>query len=231
MSATRIGLTSLFVNETSWEQNKEGLITYTEKSVASRENINVTTPNLSDERTIGGIQCRAVSVNVVCQGGAFTEYSVVYQGGEDTTLQQDTSNSTGEEPIQSHKNFVTTIVPAAGEGNVIYNDDNSFLAFNKSSENNFFGVTAYLQPNMSYKRSFNTTVTATATDLFAVGRIVNPSEDFPAVTSGSTWLCVGAQYTKRGSSFDVSHDFRASGENGWNEYIYGPPVSPPPTPS
>jgi hypothetical protein len=230
MSATRIGLTSLFVNETSWEQNKEGLITYTEKSSASRSNTNVATPNLNDLRVVGGINCRAVSVNVVCQGGAFTEYTVTYQGGQDTTLQQDTSNSTGEEPIQSHKNFLTDIVPAAGSANVVYNDDNSFRAFNKSSQNNFFGVTAYLNPNMTYKRSFNTTVTATATNLFAVGRIVDPSGDFPDVQDGSTWLCVGAQYTKRGSSFDVSHDFRASGENGWNEYIYGPPVSPPPTP-
>jgi len=230
MSATFVGLTSLFVTETSWEQNKEGLITYTEKSLASRANVNVTTPNIGEVRSIGGIICMAVSVNVTCQGGAFTEYTTTFQGGEDTTLQQDTSNSTGEEPIQSHKNFLTDIVPAAGEANVVYNEDNSFRAFSKDAQNYFFGVTAYLQPNLTYKRSFNTTATATATDLFAVGRIVNPSEDFPAVTSGSTWLCVGAQYTKRGSSFDVSHDFRASGENGWNEYIYGPPVEPPPTP-
>jgi hypothetical protein len=100
-----------------------------------------------------------------------------------------------------------------------------------NAQNNLFGVTSYLNPNAVYKRSFNTTVTATATNLAAVGRIVIDTSDFPPVTAGATWLCVGAQYTKRGTSFDVTHDFRASDENGWNTYIYGPAVAPPPLPS
>jgi len=238
MSASYIGYTGQdLITETSYEQNKEGLITYTEKKMISRA-VTAVTPNLTLTKSIGGITLRAVSTNVVSQGGAFTEITITYQGGEGTTLQQDISNSTGEEPIASNKYFLTgdagggsSIVNAAGTANVIYNDDGSFNAFSKNAQNNLFGVTSFLNPNAVYKRSFNTTVTATATNLAAVGRIVNASADFPPVTAGTTWLCVGAQYSKRGTSFDVTHDFRASDENGWNTYIYGPPVSPPPVPT
>lgn len=238
MSATYIGYSGQdLITETSYEQNKEGLITYTEKKLISR-GVTAVTPSLTDTKIIGGITLRAVSTNVVSQGGTFTEITVSYQGGEGTTLQQDISNSTGEEPIASNKFFLTgdagggsSIVDAAGSTNVIYNDDGSFNAFSKNAQNNLFGVTSYLHPNAVYKRSFNTTVTSTATNLGAVGKIVTPTSDFPAITTGATWLCVGVQYTKRGTSFDVTQDFRASDEKGWNTYIYGSAVAPPPIPT
>ena len=238
MSASYIGYNGQdLIVETSFEQNKEGLITYTEKKLISRVTTAVT-PNLGLTKSIGGVTLRAVSTNVVSGGGAFTEITITYQGGEDTTLQQDTTASTGEEPIESNKYFLvgdigggSSIVTAAGSANVIYNSDNSFLAFSKDAQNNFFGVTSYLNPNMVYRRSFNTSVTATATNLATVGRIVTPSADFPQCVTGGTWLCTGVQYVKRGSSFDVTQDFRASDERGWNTYIYGQPTAPPPTPS
>jgi hypothetical protein len=237
MSATYIGASTEFVTETSFEQSKEGLITYTEKKLIAA-NVAVTPPSLANTKSIGGITLRAVSTNVTSHSGSFTEVTVVYQGGEDTTLQQDTSASTGEEPIESNKYFLQpdpeggdSIVNLAGTANVIYNDDGSFKGFSKNAKKQLFGVTSFLNPNIVYKRSFNTSVTATATDLSAVGRIVNEDADFPPTTIETiTWLCVGIQYIKRGTSYDVTQEFRASDAKGWNEYIYGSPVSPPPTP-
>jgi hypothetical protein len=163
--------------------------------------------------------------------------TVTYQGQEGTTVQQDSTSSTGEEPIESNKYFFngdsgggSSIVTAAGSGNVIYNDDGSFAGFSKDAQNKFFGVTSYLNPNLVYRRSFTTSVTASATDLSTVGRIVTPSSDFPSVIEGASWLCVGISYVKRGQAFDVTQDFRASGEQGWNTYIYGVATEAPELP-
>ena len=238
MSATYIGLVGTgLVTETSFEQNKEGLTTYTEKTLYSRGG-SMTTPSLNLTKSIGGLTLRAVATNVVSGGGAFTEVTITYQGADPTTLQQDTTNSTGEEPIETNKYFLagdagggSSIVTAAGAANVIYNDDGSFAGFSKNAQANFFGVTSYLAPSVVYRRSFTTAVTATATNLAAVGRIVNTTGDFPNAPTGGTWLCTGVQYVKRGSAFDVTQEFRASGEDGWNTYIYGPAVAAPEVPS
>jgi hypothetical protein len=223
--------------ESSWEQNKEGLITYTEKNMVLRS-VTVVTPTLTQTRNIGGKILRAVAVNVVSGGGAFTEITVTYQGQEGLTLQQDSTSSTGEEPIESNKYFFSgdigggsSIVTAAGSANVIYNDDGSFAGFSKNAQKNFFGVTSYLNPNLVYRRSFTTSVTASATNLSAVGRIVTATDDFPEVVVGATWLCVGISYVKRGQAFDVTQDFRASGEQGWNTYIYGIAITAPDLPT
>jgi len=238
MSATYIGYTGTdLIPESSWEQNKEGLITYTEKNMVLRS-VTVVTPTLTQTKSIAGQTLRAVAINVVSGGGAFTEVTVTYQGQEGTTLQQDSTSSTGEEPIESNKYFFvgdigggSSIVTAAGSANVIYNDDGSFAGFSKNAQNNFFGVTSYLNPNFVYRRSFTTSVTASATDLSAVGRIVTATADFPAVIAGSTWLCSGISYVKRGQAFDVTQDFRASGEQGWNTYIYGAAIAAPAVPA
>jgi hypothetical protein len=66
-----------------------------------------------------------------------------------------------------------------------------------------------------------------APTLAAVGRIVAPDSDFPSVTAGATWLCLGISYQKKGNVYDITHEFRASGPNGWNTYIYGTPVRAP----
>ena len=238
MSATYIGYSgSDLIPESSWEQNKEGLITYTEKNMILRSGT-VVTPTLASTKTIGGQTLRAVAVNVVSGGGAFTEVTVTYQGQEGLTLQQDSTSSTGEEPIESNKYFFngdigggSSIVTAAGSANVIYNDDGSFAGFSKNAQKNFFGVTSYLNPNLVYRRSFTTSVTGSATDLSTVGRIVTATGDFPSSVTGSTWLCVGISYVKRGQAFDVTQDFRASGEQGWNTYIYGNAIAAPVLPT
>jgi hypothetical protein len=227
------------VTQSSFEQSKEGVITYTEKKLIP-VTTTVTTPSLNDTKVVNGITVRAVSTNVVSQSGSFIEMTIIYQGSNSLTptIQKDTSGSTGEEPIESNKYFFTSdpaggasIVSAAGEDNVIYNDDNSFRGFSKNAKQNLFGVTSFLNPNLVYKRSFTTSATASAIDLSKVGRIVASADDFPAVTGGITWLCVGIQYSKRGFAYDITQEFRASDKNGWNKYIYGAEVAAPTVPA
>ena len=236
MSATYIGYDGQdLMPESSWSISQEGLVTYTEKIMVLRS-VNAPTPTLAQTRSIGGSTLRAVSINTVSAGGAFTELTITYQGQQGATIQQDITSSTSEEPIESNPFFSvadsgggSSIVTAAGPANVIYNTDNSFAGFSKDAKKNFFGVRSYLSPNLSYRRSFTTSDDALATDLSKVGRIVNAPEngDFPSAATGSTWLCVGISYVKRGRTYDITQEYRASDSKGWNEYIYGPSVNAP----
>lgn len=246
MSATYIGYSGQnLVTETSYEQDKLGAVVYTEKIMVPA-NISVVTPTLSSSKSINSRTLRAVSVNVSSSGGGFTEVTTTYQGdGGVSTLQQDGSNATGEEPIATNRNFnvgmdgspsivdfsggratLGTDGLVSGTGGALFDSEGGFLYFRKNAQYNFFGVSSYLSPNLLYKRSFSTTTKPTLT---AVGRIVNANSDFPAVTSGATWICIGISYSKKGNVYDVTHDFRASDANGWNEYIYGSPVAAPST--
>lgn len=246
MSASYIGYNQAnLVVETSFEQDKLGAVNYTERIMVPA-NVSVVTPVLSDTKSINSKTLRAVSVNVASSGGGFTEIVTTYQGdGGTSTLQQDGSNSTGEEPIATNRNFNVSMDGApsivdlsggratlgldglvTGTGGALFDSDGGFLYFRKEAQKNFFGISSYLQPNLVYRRSFSTSTTP---DLSSVGRIVTASGDFPSVTSGATWLCLGISYQKKGNVFDVTHEFRASDANGWNTYIYGTAVAAPST--
>ncbi|NDC18703.1 MAG: hypothetical protein EBZ87_00325 [Microbacteriaceae bacterium] len=245
MSATYIGYSgTALITESTYEEDKDGLATYTQKTL-TRPSASLPTPSLTKTISIGGETLRMVSVNVVSGSGNFKEITETFQGQSTTrTLQQNATNSTGEEPIETNYNFLVgndgrqSIVNLSGgaltegqavnstTGGAVFDENGKFLYFNKNAQNKLFGVTSYLNPNITYRRSFTTTTTP---DLSAVGRIITPSSDFPASTTGATWLCTSIQYTQRGQTFEVSHDFRSSDKKGWNTYIYGDATSAPST--
>ena len=245
MSATYIGYDGVaLITESTYEEDKDGLATYTQKTLA-RPSASVPTPSLTKTVSIGGETLRMVSVNVVSNSGNFKEITETFQGQSAIrTLQQNATNSTGEEPIETNYNFLVShdaspsIVDLSGgaltggdavnatTGGAVFDSDGKFLYFNKGAKSSLFGVTSFLNPNLTYRRSFTT---ATTPDLSAVGKIVTVSGDFPTSVSGSTWLCTSIQYVQRGKTFEVTHDFRSSDRKGWNEYIYGTPVAAPST--
>jgi len=247
MSATYIGtgVGNNLITETSFEQDQKGVVSYTERIMVPAS-VSVVTPTLTSTKSVNSKTLRAVSVNVTSSGGGFTEIVTTYQGdGGINTLQQDGSNSTGEEPIATNRNFNVSMDGApsivdlsggratlgldglvTGTGGALFDSEGGFLYFTKNAKYKFFGVSSYLNPNLVYRRSFSTAITPSLT---SVGRIVTSTSDFPSVTSGATWLCLGISYQKKGNVFDVTHEFRASGPNGWNTYIYGTAVSAPST--
>jgi hypothetical protein len=245
MSATKIGRTDLFVTETSYRVNKEGLVNYTEVSKIAYPS-NVATPAIGATKSIGAISLKAVSVNVASSGSEHTQYTVNYQGyGNTRTLQKDATYSTGEEPIATNENFNVSVDQSpsivtlaggratigldgivSGTGGALFDVNGGFLYFRNTAQYNFFGVSSYLQPNFEYRRQFTS---QTRPSLGAVGRIVNAAADFPQIGGAGSrnWLCTGISYTARGSSYDVVHQFKASGYHGWNVYIYGASIEAP----
>lgn len=247
MSATYIGTAvgNDLITETSFEQDKQGVAVYTEKILVPTS-ISVVTPTLSSTKSVGGRTLRAIAVSVIKTNGSFSEVTTTYQGdGGTNTLQQDGSNSTGEEPIATNRNFNVSmdgspsIVDLAGgratlgvdglvtgTGGALFDSEGGFLYFRKDAQYKFFGISSYLNPSLVYRRSFSM---ENAPSLTAVGKIVDPDDDFPSVTAGANWLCLGISYQKKGNVYDITHEFRASGPNGWNTYIYGTPVPAPTT--
>lgn len=245
MSASYIGYTgTALITESSYSEDIDGLATYSQKTLI-RPTTSLTTPSLTKTVSIGGETLRMVGVSVVKSSGSFQELTETFQGQSSTrTLQQNAVNSTGEDPIETNYNFLVghdgdpSIVEFSGgaltagdsvnatTGGAVFDSDGKFLYFNKLAKRNLFGVTSYLNPNLTYRRSFTTSTTPSLT---AVGRIITASSDFPTTIAGATWLCTGIQYVQRGKTFEVSQDFRASDRKGWNTYVYGSAIAAPST--
>lgn len=245
MSASYQGYSgTALISESSYEEANDGVATFTQTTLVM-PTTNLTTPALTKTISIGGETLRLVGWNVTSGQGGFTRLTETFQGQSATrTLQQNATNSSSEEPIETNKNFLVStdlsasIVDFAGgaltegesvnatTGGAVFDGEGRFLYFNKNAKGKLFGVTSYLNPNLTYRRNFTTTTTPSLT---AVGKIVTPSSDFPSTVPSATWLCTGIQYIQRGQTFEVTHDFRSSDQKGWNEYVYGEPVAAPST--
>lgn len=244
MSATYIGSTEI-VTDTSYKQKNDGVIEYQKRILYRGDQTSISFPSIGDN--VDGFS--VVGVSVTRTDGAFYELvvkgeSVGSSGGGGFSggpLLRDATNSTSEEPIASAVNFnsatagLPSIVDSAGgivtQGNAvtpetgsIFTQDGEFVGFVKTAKNNLFGIQSYLNPTLNHRRRFSTT---SKPDISAVGRIVTPAGDFPSIESGRTWLCTNITYVLRGDTYEVTQEFRASGRQGWNVYIYGDPVAAP----
>lgn len=246
MSATYIGSQSVTTN-VSYRQRNDGVIEYQKIVLYRGDQTSVSFPSIGD--TEDGFPI--VGVSLVITDGAFSELTIK---GESSSagggsgfgagqLLRDATNSTSEEPITTAINFTSataglpSIIDSAGgvvtQGQTvtagtgsIFTEDGEFVGFTQNAKKNLFGVQSYLNPALSHRRRFSTT---TKPSLSAVGRIVNSAADFPQLETGRTWLCTNITYVLRGDTYEVTQEFRASGRQGWNVYIYGSPVSAPST--
>lgn len=241
MSATYIGYSGSSLNgEINYKENKEGLVEYSVRNLI-RADQSVTTPLIGANISIDGQTLNITDVSVEIANPDFKEVTTKYLGKSSTTsIQYDVTNSTGEEPIASNFRFLKivgvdpSIVTFAGGaitagtvcdgGAAVFDTDGAFSHFNKGAKRNLFGVTSYLNPAVTFRRSFTTN---TQPDLAKVGRIITAETGFPPIPTGCTWLLTAIAYQKKGSTYDVTQDYRASDPKGWNTYIYGATTSAP----
>jgi hypothetical protein len=241
MPATYIGYNQQALNgEISYKENKEGMVEYTVRNLI-RGDINVTTPNINDSLSVDGQSLKVTNVSVEIANPDFREVVTTYQGKSSTTsIQYDVTNATGEEPIATNYNFLVThdnsdsIVNFAGGtitagvtcngGAAVFDADGAFSHFNKGAKRNLFGVTSYLNPAVTFRRCFTTN---TQPDLSLVGRIITPEAGFPNIQAPRTWLLTAIAYQKKGNTYDVTQDYRASDTKGWNTFIYGASIAAP----
>lgn len=137
-----------------------------------------------------------------------------------------------EQPIETHPNFLVTqmgfsksIVEAAGgesDSKAVFNDDGTFSGFGKDSENNLVGVQSYFDANQILwtKSTVSENRPLSVND---AGKIDTPEGNPPNLPLGQNWLNMGIRYTERAGVFDIQEVWKASGRQGWNNFIYAQP--------
>lgn len=139
------------------------------------------------------------------------------------------TTSLGQEPIQTHPDFVTFAgTPAAPlNGSVFVDPDTGYeskktnaiwkeFAYSGTASTKA-GVDSYLAPGAEWRETkFQST---RPTGIRDVGTIEVPSGDNPSV-SGRDWLAWSETYIRRGSIYQVTTVWKLSGRNGWDSDIY-----------
>ncbi len=152
-----------------------------------------------------------------------------------------------EEPIETHPKFVEDIGGTASDpingsmwehqGTRVWTWDGAdnnpgdnngwqfkgFLVLNADgSLNDFAKIETYLSTtNMTWRKTWN--VRATINSIRNAGKIDSPPGGPPDIDNGGdiNWLNMGVTQTRRGSAYQLTQEWRASGRRGWNETVYG----------
>jgi hypothetical protein len=197
---------------------------------------NVTTGSIGQFLSYDNKRLSLTNILLNTQDG-LTQVTHTYTGGSNTAPEvYEVVAAVQEEPISSHPAFTsalsgslftTSIVQAAGTGNVNFDDEDIFLSFGKDAENNFFGVQSYLSPQVSYRRIYSLGAVPSAGLTSQIAYIFNtPSGEPPTLASGRNWLQTSVNIKNNGNfrtesgQWEVIEEYRASGLNAWNNSIY-----------
>lgn len=137
------------------------------------------------------------------------------------------------EPIETHKDFVSTIAgkPSAPLNGAIFTDprgdissDDDLGTFSKFREvvegvrNELAGTQAYLiNSNSVWTKSW--TRRSAPNDANRI-KIDNPPGPHPNPGGNYNWLYLGTQYVRRGGAYPCVARWLLSGPNGWNAQVY-----------
>ena len=165
-------------------------------------------------------------------------YAPASTSSGDSRFTYECSAVASEEPIETHpafltsaSGFATSIVTASGgylvsgstSGGAIFDANGIFLGFNKDALNNLAGVRSYLSPQVLFKVKYTVGQRPSAATQKSVGKIDTPF-GAPSVGSGKNWLTTDVNWNNLGNgndgAYEVSQNFRLSGEGGWNTNIY-----------
>lgn len=132
---------------------------------------------------------------------------------------------TSEEPIETHKNFRSTIGGKPGNelNGARFDDEGAFIGFvgpfaNDTEEDEWRGITSYLAPGAVWRKNYLTS--SRPSDLGQVGTVDVPEGSAPSVPAGMNWLYTGLTWEQRGRIYQVRKEWRLSGRRGWNDTIY-----------
>ena len=221
MSATIIGLSSIFTTRLSHTQNSDRSVIVTWIQKVS-PNSAFSAPVIGTVYSYLGVNVAVVNVTVDRTSGEFVEVIARLEGAGGSAsaspYQQESIGSLAEEPIQTHPNF-SAILATATQNGATFDENNNFVGFNSRAGGNLVGVQSYLSPTISYRRTYTTTSTPS---LVNVGRYFSAGafSDFPVVPSGANWLLTSISFVSKSGVITVSEDYRASDSNGWNPFIY-----------
>ena len=180
-------------------------------------------------------------INISTKNG-LSEVTQTYVGGDSAIPEvYEAVAQVAEEPIASHVAFTTatgiygtSIIQACGgattqgtlaSAGAVFDADGQFLYFNKQALNNFFGVTSYLTPQVSYKRIYSAGTAPSATVSNLVSHIITDvAGDPPTLPTGRNWMFTSLNWKNNGNGavgqYEITEEYRGSGNSGWNNVIY-----------
>jgi hypothetical protein len=130
--------------------------------------------------------------------------------------------STSEEPIETHRKFEEIAGTEAAPLNGAKFDENGlFIGFGRTTDgtNEFMGVDSFLAVGWIYRMSYFTTDTKNISG-YVVGRIVSKPSGAPDIGPDRSWLLIRSDRIRKGHLYQIVHEFRMSGEKGWNKTLY-----------
>ena len=170
------------------------------------------------------------------KGGQFYRATYLYEGFLQSLPDPvyELSGSLGEEPIQLHKDFISTLAgtPATPLNGAIFLDPDTqkittddsrgvfreFFSTISGVTNPKAGIEAYLSPGAIWtETSFSTT---RPTDLGSLGEIDEPTGPEPSFGAGRNWLYFDVNYQQRGFIFATRKTWKLSGRAGFDTDIY-----------
>lgn len=128
--------------------------------------------------------------------------------------------SLSEDPIDTHPDFVSTIggTRSAPLNNAVFNSDGTFKGFPANATNNLGGVRSFLNPQAIWRET--SFASSSPSSLSSIGKIQTPSGSPPSLGTGRNWLFSAYTWTRQGSAYRVTKEWRSSGIGGWNTLIY-----------
>lgn len=171
--------------------------------------------NLYCDTVTASRESPGIAVLTVTYTGADASDGSFGADGEDTITELSVGLS--QEPIEVHPDFQdwagTPDSPVTGAE---WDDDGFFKGFTQDNELNLFGVTNYLEPTGTFRRSY---VTSTQPSAVSVGAIDTPT-GAPTMGGGRNWLTAGMRWIRSGGVYRVSEEWISSARGGWNGNIY-----------
>ena len=130
--------------------------------------------------------------------------------------------NTGEEPIETHRNFVSSIggTNADPKNSAQFDQETGeFIGFPPDAGHNLGGVRGYLNPACTVRVTFYTS--SSSWGLYQLGDIAWPPGGVPNPPDSRNWLKTNWSRRNFGLIYQITEEYTASGKRGWNPTIYG----------
>jgi hypothetical protein len=168
------------------------------------------------------VQCYNSTVSLLENGIAEIVSDYLGISRDPTPAQIEFVGNTGEDPVDTHKDFVAKIGGNREEPKNKAQFDvqtGEFVGFPPDAPQNLGGVRGYLSPACTVRVTFFTS--ASDWGLWSLGEIASPPGNVPRPPDSRNWLKTNWSRRDFGLIYQITEEYTASGRRGWNRLLYG----------
>jgi hypothetical protein len=160
--------------------------------------------------------CESIATTYKRLGKASVTANYIGLASDPTTPRVEFAGGSGQEPIETHPDFVRFAGTASEPKNGAQFDGETgeFLGF---FNGDFQGVTAYVVPSIIVNVTYYTSIIP---NIKSIGRIVSNLPNFQRPPNVRNYLLIAMPYRQIANVYAVTEQYLGSGEKGWNRQIY-----------